>query len=344
MAEGGIVSGRGPGSADVPRQRGSLPERDMRSDPGGLFRQKNRVDCVGAWLWRFGFPVDEKYWRPRLRKTGRLLDRILQLMPWLIDRFDRPDEGSTFYEVAAQQIEKGGNVMLSRVKGRVSEHGLPAFVRVMTNTGLGEFRSFHHGVAGDEGDGYKAATILGLDLGNAGRHAILGKKLNLVELLPSGLNNLSEAMRAGELEAAANGPSDELASACRDAMNGFRIGFYLYDANRWIYGDGAFGLRLIAWIARKAPDAFLDGATLLMFRLRGVPGALMPSDQIADLARQAQEVWRRPKEHEWVWRNDPRYFELLTPKRIKQAWADPIALKRWQEEVKRASLKPIETQ
>ena len=43
---------------------------------------------------------------------------------------------------------------------------------------------------------------------------------------------------------------------------GFAIGLYLYEANRWIYGDGAFGLRFIAWIARKAPDILIDGMTL----------------------------------------------------------------------------------
>ena len=35
-----------------------------------LFKQKNRVDYVGVRLWRLGFPVDEKHWRPRLRKAG----------------------------------------------------------------------------------------------------------------------------------------------------------------------------------------------------------------------------------------------------------------------------------
>jgi hypothetical protein len=36
-----------------------------------------------------------------------------------------------------------------------------------------------------------------------------------------------------------------------------QIAFYLYEANRWIYGDGAFGLRLLAWIGSKAPDALV---------------------------------------------------------------------------------------
>ena len=32
-----------------------------------LFKDKSRADYVGIRLWRRGFPVDEKYWRPRLR-------------------------------------------------------------------------------------------------------------------------------------------------------------------------------------------------------------------------------------------------------------------------------------
>ena len=307
-----------------------------------LFKQMYRSEYVGRWLWRYGFPVDEKYWRPRLRKAGRMLDRVLRLVPWLIDRFSREDESPTFYEVAAGKLEAVDNIVLSRVKGRVSEDRLPAFLRVLGDIGLGDFGGFGHAASGEEKVSDEEVTIQGLDLKNAKKHAILGKKLNLTKRLPSGLNSLSEAMGAGGFEAVANGPADGLSLACRDAMNGLAIGLYLYEANRWVYGDGAFGLRLIAWIARKAPDGLLDGATILLSRLRAVPGALMPSNHIEDLARQAQEVWRRSKQHEWLWKNDSRFSKLLSPKRIKQAFADPIALKRWQEEVKAASLRPIE--
>jgi hypothetical protein len=34
-----------------------------------------------------------------------------------------------------------------------------------------------------------------------------------------------------------------------------QIGLCLYEAHKWIYGTEAFGLRLAAWVARKAPDA-----------------------------------------------------------------------------------------
>jgi hypothetical protein len=309
-----------------------------------LFKQKNRNEYVGRWLWRFSLPVDEKFWRPRLRRIGRLLDRVMRLLPWFIDRFDRNFAGPTFYEYAAAQAEAVDDIVLSRIKRRLSADHLAAFLRVASDIGLGEFSGFGHTVSGEEEISGRAATIKALDLKNANKHAILGTKLNLVELLPSGLRDLSDAMPAGGFEALADEPADGLAAACRDAMNGRAIGLYLYEGTRWIYGDGAFGLRLLAWIARKAPDGLLDGATLLLFRLRTMPGALMPSDKIAEMAKQAEQAWRISKRHEWLWKNDPRFSTLMSPKRIKQAFADPIALKHWQEEVKAASLKPIEPQ
>ena len=111
------------------------------------------------------------------------------------------------------------------------------------------------------------------------------------------------------------------------------IALHLYEANRWIYGDGAFGLRLAAWTARKAPDVLVDTTTLLMFRLREVPDAILPSDKIAELAQQARKVWLFSKRHEWHWRNHPRFSKILHPKRIKLAFADEIALKQWQREL-----------
>jgi hypothetical protein len=65
-------------------------------------------------------------------------------------------------------------------------------------------------------------------------------------------------------------PAEEIAKARDDAKNGLLIGLYLHAANRWIYADGAFGLRFVAWIARKAPEPVIDGLALLTLRLRGL--------------------------------------------------------------------------
>ena len=71
-----------------------------------------------------------------------------------------------------------------------------------------------------------------------------------------------------------------------------------------------------------------------MFRLRQVPDAIRPSDEIAEMAKQARKVCLYSKRHEWYWRNDPRFLKIiLDPKRIKLAFADEIALKRWQNEL-----------
>jgi hypothetical protein len=214
----------------------------------------------------------------------------------------------------------------------------------MEEVGRGDFVGFGHVVAGEEEISGRATTVDALDLQPSGTDSILGHKLNLPELLPTGLDNVSTAISMGHFADIADAPAEEIAKARDDARNGVLIGFYLYEANRWIYGDGAFGLRLLAWIARKAPDYMIDGMTLLMFRLRQVPDAILPSVKIAEMAMQAEQAWRISKQHEWLWKNDPRFSKLMSPKRIKQAFAYPIALKHWQEEVKAASLRPIETQ
>ena len=155
---------------------------------------------------------------------------------------------------------------------------------------------------------------------------------------PSGLTNVSAAISIGNFECVANAPAQEIAPARDDAKNSLAIALNLYEANRWIYGDGAFGLRLAAWIARKAPDVLFDAMTLLMFRLRQVPDAIRPSDEIAEMAEQARQVCLYSKTHEWYWRNDPRFSKILDPKRMKLAFADEIALKRWQSQLNAINL------
>jgi hypothetical protein len=298
-----------------------------------LFKQKKRVDYVGIRLWRLGFPVDEKHWRTRLQQQGRMLDRVFPLLMRLVLRFDRDWRGETLYDYAAKRLDPVDGVVLSRIKGRIDSQEMPTVLRVVGDVGTGEFDGFETSIAGEEHTSDEALTIRALDLTKAGSDSILGKQLNLIELLPSGLKDVSAAISMGNFERVANAPADEIARARDDAKNSVAIGFYLYEANRWIYGDGAFGLRLLAWIARKGPEAWVELATLLMFRLRQVPGAIRPSDEIAEMAKQARQVCLFSKRHEWHWRNHPRFSKILHPKRIKLAFADEIALKRWQSEL-----------
>jgi hypothetical protein len=300
---------------------------------GALSKQNNRLAYVGRRLWRLGFPVDEKHWRPRLQKQGRMLDRVFPLLMRLVQRFDRDWQSETLYDYAAKRLEPADGVVLSRIKGRIDSQEMPTVLRVIGDVGTGDFDAFEALIAGEEQTSDRAFTIRAFDLINSGSHSILGQKLNLIELLPSGLKTVSAAISMGNFEHVANSPAEEIARARDDAKNSLAIALNLYEANRWIYGDGAFGLRLAAWIARKAPDVLLDTMILLMFRLREVPDAIKPSDAIAEMAEQARDACMASRRLEWHWRNDPRFSRILDPKRMKTAFADGIALKRWQSEL-----------
>ena len=256
----------------------------------------------------------------------------------LIDRFNRNSESETFYDRAVRRFVKTDDIVLSRLKGRTSFDNLPILFRVLSEVGIGDFYGFElPRVRDEDGKVWRSVdetVIIGaFDLINAESHAILENRLNLIELLPSGLGHVSTAMGMGGFVGAANAPAEQIARARDDAKNGMAIGFYLYEATRWICGEGSFGLRLLARIARKAPDPMIDGMTLLMFRLRQVPDAILPSDKIAEMAKQARDACMASRRLEWLWRNDPRFSKVLDPKRIKLAFADKIMLRLWQREL-----------
>ena len=309
-----------------------------------LFKQKNRVDYVGVRLWRLGFSVDEKHWRPRLQQQGRMLDRAFPLLMRLVQRFDRDWQNETLYDYAGKRLEPVDGLVLSRIKGRIDSQEMPTVLRVIGDVGTGDFDGFETPIAGEEHTTDQAFAIRALDLTKAGSDSILGKKLNLIELLPFGLQNVAAAISMGNFDRVADAPAEEIARARDDAKNSLSIALNLYDANRWIYGDGAFGLRLAAWIARKAPDVLIDTMILLMFRLREVPDAIKSSDAITEMAEQARDACMASRRLEWYWRNDPRFSKILDPKRMKTAFADEIALKRWRSELNaiivQAAVKP----
>jgi hypothetical protein len=287
----------------------------------------------GLQLWRRCFPVDEKYWRPRLRSAGRWIDRLVPLIVRLVARHDRDWQNETFYNTAASHLGSVDNIVLSRIKKRVDVARLPTFLRVIGEVGTGEFIDFEAQIPGEEQATDRAVTILALDLAAADRHSILGQKLNLTRVLPTSLEDLSKAFRQGRFEEIASAPAEEVAKARNDARNAVAVGFYFHEGSRWVYGEEAFGLRLISWIARKAPDAVVDGMMILMFRLRQVPNAVISSDKIENMARTAYRAFLGSKQLESFWRNDRRFSEILNPTRIKSAFTDEISLKRWQREL-----------
>jgi hypothetical protein len=302
-----------------------------------LFREKDRKDYVGLRLWRLGLPVDEKYWRPRLRTFGRMADWTLRFLRHLNAFYNRDGQPEALADHAARH--PATNIILSRIKGRLNVDELAIMFRVLMDIGMGQFDEFESPVRGENRTRDEQTAIKAFDFGSADRHQVLGEKLNVIEVLPSGLKNAGIAFSIGNFTGAADAPAQEIAKARDDARNTFVIGWSLYDGLKWIYGEEAFGLRFVHWVVRKAPDALIDGLILGVLRLREVPNAIHSSEKIAEMAQEAQVFWRASKHHEWLWRNDPRFSEALNPKRIRTAFTDQITLKRWQEEVRRASMR-----
>jgi hypothetical protein len=75
-----------------------------------------------------------------------------------------------------------------------------------------------------------------------------------------------------------------------------------------------------------------NGSGVLADKLVLFPDAIQPSDTIAEMAKKARDVYIRSKTYEWLWCHDPRFSEILHPKRMRSARADENALERWQHE------------
>ena len=78
----------------------------------------------------------------------------------------------------------------------------------------------------------------------------------------------------------------------------------------------------------------IDGMTLLMFRLRQVPDAILPSDKIAEMATAGPRrlhLLQSSMNGSGATIRASRKFS--TQSELKLAFADEIALKRWQREL-----------
>jgi hypothetical protein len=158
-----------------------------------------------------------------LKLAGRIADRVAYLLPGFIERFDRDSSPSTFFETAAVSISEANDIVLSRIKGRIALDRLPAFVQTIEEVGRGDFVGFGHVVDGEEEAGGRATTVDALDLKSSERDSILGRKLNLLALLPTGLKNVSKAISMGHFAAIADAPAKEIASAGATRRMGFSL-------------------------------------------------------------------------------------------------------------------------
>jgi len=290
-----------------------------------LYRIKHRAAYVGRQLWLQGFRVDEVYWLPWLKRSATTFDLLAPRIAPFLDRDDMPVVG----------LAKGKlhGPIGSRVEARVSGDARTALLWVMLDVAAGRFDGFEHHVyvASKHKRPLKAddrpldhnAVLSAMDIAAADNEVIGGKRLNFDKEIERTLKEISKAFVSGSMcELLENHLVIE--EARDDALNGLRIGVALYDAMSWIYGPRAFDARLIAWIAKKLPDAFLPMAILGIARLRRTrPDALLSSADIAALAVRAEEMKDASLAIKQLRDTDPRFREVFAGRRLRAALTDP---------------------
>jgi hypothetical protein len=309
-----------------------------------LLAVKEKFDYVGWQLWWEGFDVGEEHWRPKLKAAAKSGDKALRGLRGILTRWrnDESDSRETEFDKLQHQIPTAS--LAPQIARRLSAPEIAALLRVLTHVGAGEFFDFDDVPNPDELSEHEI-VVSGLNMEKSGSYAggtpresipkpdqIFGQSMNFIQVLPIIFRDMAKALRKHSLADAFNFPLDELLAARDDVRGALRIGEDLYEGTKWIYGNRAFGLRLAAWLSRAmAPQRAL--LVLGFALLKRTDHPFWGSDQIAELVLQAEIAKRNSLRLKEIAESDPRFSDVLNPKRIKSAFADEIALKRWQREL-----------
>jgi hypothetical protein len=174
--------------------------------------------------------------------------------------------------------------------------------------------------------------VRAFDMNAADRDAILEHKFTFRKALPDTISTLSQAFATSSFsELVAN--RSTICAARDDVRNALAIGANLFEALEDIYGSDAFGLRLAAWIAEKKPELTIAMMLLGMARLRQIPNDLYSSAEIAKMAEDAKKCRASAIAIGELRKYTPAFKEVLSPKRIKTAFADQPSLNNWRREI-----------
>lgn len=302
-----------------------------------LFNVKSSVAYVGWQLWWEGYPVHERYWRPRLEKRARDIDKGLGL----IRKYSVRDELQLHKKTLQERVADSSatNIVMSRIRGRQADEALSTTLATLIQVAAGEFQQFSivdGGAANIHSD--EARTIEALDLDASTTDVVLDQRLKLTSALPGVLAAISRAFRSGPFTDVLTLPESEIFQARDDIRNGFRMYVAMHDTLKWIYGSAAFGLRLGAWIGKKRPDFLMPLIIIGFVRVRRMHNDLYSSEKIADMADQAELNLRLALQW-WGLAARPEFKGIITPKRFRRALQNQPALNQFMKEIELARLR-----
>jgi hypothetical protein len=302
-----------------------------------LLITKRKFEHVGWELWWRGFPVSEEYWMPALQRAAKSVDRLLTIINW----HARRDEKNESQDTLADRIARSpaSNTIWSRVKRRLDYARLAGVVGTLLEVAGGKFTQFAPPLQNESRSEHQKDFINALDLKRSEDDAVLGRKFKFADSLIPALRDIAETLRGGPLEQEPTSSPAEIAHARDDIRNALRAALAFYEANQWIYGPRAFGLRLAAWIAKKSDRRVMAAFIVIWIRLRKSQNHLLSSGEIADLATSAEKTRDNAKQLQLLQRRDKGLQKVLTPKRIKVALVDEPSLTRFLNEIQCARLR-----
>jgi hypothetical protein len=313
-----------------------------------LLGEKDLFAYVGWELWWRGFWVGEIHWKLALEKAASQWDRYLGKLKLQIAKDEKSNSNKTIFDRAAQS--NVSNIVLSRLRGRVEIENLATVFRVILETATGQFRDFEPNpqtdVRTDEdvaaGRKLKSPDEIqlmhALDFVQSEADTVLGKKFQFSAALLPMLRDISTALRTGKFSDVCQYSNVEIEQARTDLRNAMKLAITLYEAKGWIYGRNAFGLRLMAWVAKKATPELKCMMILCWVKLRRVSIDLYPSAEIASLTDQVEIIRHFSQQLRQLAEIDGRFASVLTPKRIRKGLNDQIAFQRFLREIKVATM------
>jgi hypothetical protein len=267
------------------------------------------LDRVGAILWAAGFEVDERYWRPAIRKGarhGRLIADVIRRL------YKSDDLGPTIGETCAKSAKFRG--ILHGVKRKAGE-AFPLVLDTSIAVAAGDFAGFQ--LSSSERDEPEETGInraLGFDGGKSDH--VHGQSLGLEADLASLLTAMSQSGSDAAFTDA------EIFSARDDLGNALKIAWCLYDATAWIYGRQSFGLQLAHRVGSLLAVGYIQAFTIGFARLRRHSDTLLSSAEIADLAVEAERLWMMSMWFKDIAEGDGENAGTLSAKRLKSALTD----------------------
>lgn len=310
-----------------------------------LYKVKSLAEYVGKMLWWEGYPVDDKYWALPLAQLAGSLDRIFAALGPLIRRYNRDSASETLGDrLARTQIS---DTIGTRITRRLPTADLAQLFGTMADVAVGESIGTEIPsvpppvkVVDEESSKQRNADWMmrAFDMGAADHHSVLEQKFTFRKALPETLASLSLAFSTGSFSEVMRDRS-AIFAARDDFRNALSIASDMRHALKDIYGDDAFGLRLLAWIADKQPELAIAVGVLGFARLRQIPNDLYSSAEIAEMANTARQCREDAATIRQLRSSHPNLSTVLAPKKIKAGLKDPISHKRWLQEIEAARLR-----